>query len=247
MKKLLLATALATLTGVAVAQTTKPASANQTTGAKAAAPAAMAASAAPAEDKEKKDEFVERLFSEQSYLNAQIVDKLFTFKFSPTCWARFTDPALTGNESGFGAMRYWVRYAVEYGKREGIGDLYTLAVDDKQVEKENRPMIDDMIKKLREKLSVTVEAPMECRGKAYTMMMQYPYEVLERIGYKTPEWSPKSGEAHFTVTLLPTAKDMAVKISPDGKQFMVSGPAYTDAYSTADKIYNGMERANKNR
>ena len=56
-------------------------------------------------------------------------------------------------------MRYWVRYAVEYAKREKIGDLYSLAVDDKKVGKENRPMIDEMIKALRSKFSLTVEAP----------------------------------------------------------------------------------------
>lgn len=244
MKKLVLSIAFWSYLVSASAQTTKPASANQ---AAAKTTTAVTASTAPAEDKEKKDEFVERLFSEQSYLNAQIVDKCFTFKFSPTCWAAFTDPAKTGNEGGFGAMRYWVRYAVEYCKREGIGDLYTLAVDDKKVEKENRPMIDEMIKNLRNKFSLVVESPVECRGKAYEMMTRYPYEVLERIGYKTPEWSPKSGEAHFTVTLSPTAKDMAVKINPDGKQFAITGPAYVEAYSTGDKIYNGMERANKNR
>ncbi|WP_157579123.1 hypothetical protein [Spirosoma montaniterrae] len=236
MKTLLMALTFATLTTGAIAQTTKPVSTGAAT-----------TVAAPAEDKEKKDEFVERLFSEQSYLNAQIVDKCFTLKLSPTCWAAFTDPAKTGNDGGFGAMRYWVRYAAEYCKREGIGDLYELAVDDKKVEKENRPMIDEMIKNLRSKFSLTVEAPVECRGKAYEMMMRYPFEVVERIGYKTPEWSPKSGEAHFTVTVLPTAKDIAVKISPDGKQFMISGPAYVEAYSTADKIWNGLERANKNR
>ena len=221
------------------AKTAKPAT--------AMAPAAAAMSTAPAEDKEKKAEFVERLFSEQSYLNAQIVDKCFTFKLSPTCWAKFTDPNIDTNEGGFPSMRYWVRYAVEYAKREKIGDLMTLAVDDKQVEKENRPMIDEMIRALRSKFSLTVEAPVACTGKAYEMMMRYPYEVLERIGSTTPEWSPRSGEAHFTVSISPTAKDMAVKNSADGKQFMVSGPAYVEAYSTKDKIQNGMERANKNR
>lgn len=243
----LLLLALAGSIGTASAQTTKPASANQAT-AKTTTPATAAvASTAPAEDKEKKEEFVERLFSEQSYLNAQIVDKLFTFKFSPTCWAKFTDPANDGNRGGFGAMRYWVRYAVEYAKREKLGDLYTLAVDDKQIEKENRPMIDEMIKAIRQKFSLTVEAPMECRGMAYDLMMRYPYGLLERVGNRNPEWSPKSGEAHFTVTLDPTAKDMAVKISPDGKQFIISGPAYTEAYDTDSKVSKGIERANKNR
>jgi hypothetical protein len=247
MKPILLAIIFATAATGALAQSTKPTSANQAAGTKVAAPAATVASAAPAEDKEKKDEFVERLFSEQSYLNAQIADKLFTFKFSPSCWAKFTDPANDGNRGGFGAMRYWVDYAVKYAKLEGLGDLYSLAVDDKTIEKENRPMIDEMIKNIRQKFSLTVEAPMECRGMAYDLMMRYPFGVLERIGYKAPEWSPKSGEAHFTVALVPTAKDMAVKISPDGKQFLITGPAYTEAYSTDDKVWNGLERANKNR
>jgi hypothetical protein len=228
-----------------IAQTLK------TTTSKVAAPAAAGTSAAgtsaPAEDAEKKADFVERLFSEQSYLNAQIVDKCFTFKFSPTCWAAFTDPAKDGNEGGFGQMRYWVRYVAEYAKREGMGDIYELAVDDKAIEKANRPMIDEFITKLRGKFSLTVEGPVECRGKAYEMLTRFPYDVLNRIGYTTPEWSPKSGEAHFTTTISATAKDMSVKISPDGKQFSIVGPAYIEAYSTKDKIENGMERANKNR
>jgi hypothetical protein len=221
----------------------------QKAAASASVPAAAAAgtSAAPAEDAEKKAEFVERLFSEQSYLNAQIVEKCFTFKFSPSCWAAFLDPQKTGNEGGFGQMRYWVRYVAEYAKREGMGDIYELAVDDKTIEKANRPMIDEFIQKLRGKFSMTVEGPVECRGKAYEFLTRYPYDVLGRIGYTTPEWSPKSGEAHFTVSISPVAKDIAVKISPDGKQFSIVGPAYIEAYSTKDKIENGMERANKNR
>ena len=244
MTKLLFTLALLGVTHLVQAQPAKTAVAKPAT---PAASATVPTSAAPAEDKEKKAEFVERLFSEQSYLNAQIVDKCFTFKLSPTCWAKFTDPANDGNSGGFGAMRYWVRYAVEYTKREKIGDLMTLAVDDKQVEKENRPMIDEMIKTLRSKFSLTVEAPVACTGKAYEMMMRYPSEVLERIGSTTPGWSPAGGEAHFTVSISPTAKDIVVKISPDGKQFMVSGPAYVEAYDTASKIQKGMERANKNR
>ena len=241
MKKLILPVLFMVSVGYASAQATKPAAV-----AKAASSAATL-SAAPAENKELKAEFVNRLFSEQSYLNAQIVDKLFVFKFSPTCWAAFTDPANTGNESGFGSMRYWVRYVVDYAKHEKLGDLMELAVDDKKVEKENRPMIDEMIQKIHDKFSLTVEAPVECRGKAYEMMMRFPYEVLNRIGPGGPEWAPTGGEAHFTVTLSPVAKDMAVKISSDGKRFAITGPAYTEAYDTKGKIENGLERANKNR
>ena len=208
---------------------------------------ASAQTTAPAEDKEKKAEFVNEIFSDQSYLNAQLVDKLFTLKLSPTCWAKFNDKSGNPNRTGAGAMRYWTRYVVEYAKREGLGDLMALAVDDKKIEKENRPMIDDMIKKIGQKISLTLEAPMECKGMAYDLMMRYPFETLERVGHSTPFWAPTSGEAHFTVALNPKATDMAVKISPDGKQFTITGPAYTEAVDTGGKIAKGLERANKNR
>ena len=82
MTKSLLTLALLSAVCFAQAQPAKTAVNKPTT---PAASATMPTSAAPAEDKEKKTEFVERLFSEQSYLNAQIVDKCFTFKLSPTC------------------------------------------------------------------------------------------------------------------------------------------------------------------
>ena len=208
---------------------------------------ANAQTAAPAEDKEKKAEFVNELFSDQSYLSAQVVDKLFTFNFSSTCWTEFNKERSNDGDTGQGAMRPWVRYAVEYAKHEGLGDLMTLAVDNKEVEKANRPMIDDMIKEIGQKFSMTIDAPVECKGMAYELMMRYPYETLTRIGPGGPEWGPTGGEAHITVVLDPKAKDMAVKVSPDGKKFTVSGPAYTEAYDTKGKIDKGLERANKNR
>ncbi len=243
MKKILLTLALAGCVCCASAQITKPASGKQAAG-KTNAPAAPLA---PAEDKEKKAEFVDRLFSEQSYLNAQIVDKCFTFKFSPTCWATFTDPAIGGNDAGFGQMKYWTDYVVKYAKREGYGDLNSLANVEAAVEKANRPMIDDIIKAVREKFSLTVEAPMPCTGKAPEMILRYPSLVLRRLGQTTPDWSPKAGAAFFTVLISPTSKAITVKISPDGKQYFVAAPAYVEIDTTGDPLYTGLERGNKNR
>lgn len=229
----------------ASAQTTKTPSSAQAT---PKAAAAVVSTAAESEaDKAGKAELVERVFSEQSYLYSQIIDKCFTFKMSPTCWAKFSDPKNTSNDSGFGAMRYWCRYVTEYAKREGLGDLEALKSGSKEEEKDNRPQMDEIIKTLREKFSLTVEAPTNCTVKGYELLMRYPYEVLERIGSRTPNWSPKSGEAHFTVVLSPAAKDNTVKISPDGKQFTVTGPALVEAVNSNDSIRNGLERANKNR
>ena len=249
MKNILFVLALVSSTTFALAQGTKKA--NSGVRSAATTPAATAvASSAPEEDKEKKDEFVNQLFTEQSYLNAQIVDKLFTFKFSPSCWAAFTSPTTpsgNSNDVGLRATSFMVQDVVRYAKREKIGDFMELAVDDKAVEKANRPMIDEMIKKMREKFSMVIEAPVECKGRAYEMLLRYPYQVLTRIGSTNPEWSPTSGEAHFTTTLSTTAKDMAVKISPDGKQFTITGPAYVEAYDTQSKIQKGLDRVNKNR
>ena len=134
-----------------------------------------------------------------------------------------------------------------YAKRENIGDLMALAVDDKAVEKANRPMIDEMIKKMREKFSLVIEAPVECKGLAYEMMLRYPEQVMSRLGYDGTEWSPAGGEAHFTTMLSTTAKDMSIKVSPDGKHYTVVGPAYVEAYDTQSKISKGLNLTNKNR
>ena len=245
MRKLLLLTLLTATVGYVSAQTTKP-----KPGAKIAATTTTTpASTAPEEDKEKKADFVNQLFTEQSYLSAQIVDKLFTFKYSPTCWTVFTNAKPTGNDNdkGIRATQYLVEDVVRYAKREKIGDLMELAVDNKEVEKANRPMIDEMIKKIGEKFSMVIEAPMECKGKAYEMLLRYPFETMHRLGEINPEWSPASGEAHFTIVLSTTAKDMAIKTSPDGKQYTITGPAYTEAYDTQSKIQKGLDRTNKNR
>lgn len=247
MKKLLLLTLLTGFVGYASAQATKPKS-----GAKIAATTTTApASTAPAEDKEKKDEFVNQMFTEKSYLYAQVVDKLFTFKLSPTCWAMYSSPTPPpGKGSSFIGLQSAVALVndvVKYAKREKIGDFMELAVSDKAIEKANRPMIDEMIKKMGEKFSLVVEAPVECKGLAYEMLLRYPEQVLTRLGETNPEWSPTSGEAHFTTNLSTTAKDMAVKNSPDGKQFTIIGPAYVEAYDTQSKIQKGLDRYNKNR
>ncbi len=244
MKNLFIAFALVGFSANLLAQAKLPSSAQATPKAAAAVVSTAAESEA---DKAGKAELVERVFAEQSYLYSQIIEKCFTFKMSPTCWAKFSDPANTGNSSGFGAMRYWVRYVTEYAKREGLGDLEALNASNRDEEKDNRPQMDEIIKTLRTKFSLDVQAPTNCTVKGYDLLMRFPYEVLERIGHATPEWSPKSGEAHFTVVLSPAAKDMSVTISPDGKRFTVAGPALTEAYSSSDKISTGLERANKNR
>ncbi|AUD06071.1 hypothetical protein [Spirosoma pollinicola] len=213
---------------------------------KAAAPAVSTATESEA-DKAGKAELVERVFTEQSYLYSQLIEKCFTFKLSPACWAKFSDPANTSNQSGFGAMRYWCRFVTAYAKREGLGDLEALKGNSKEEEKDNRPQMDEIIKTLREKFSLTVEAPTNCTTKGYELMMGYPYEVLDRIGERSPYWSSKSGEAHFRVIASPSVKDISVRISPDGKQFTVSGPALVETVNQGSNIQNGLERANKNR
>jgi len=213
---------------------------------KSAAPAASTATESAA-DKAGKAELVERVFTEQSYLYSQIIEKCFTFKMSPACWAKFSDPANTSNQSGFGAMRYWCRFVTDYAKHEGLGDLEALKGNTKEEEKGNRPQMDEIIKTLSQKFSLTVEAPANCTMKGYEMMMGYPYEVLNRIGQRSPYWSPKSGEAHFTVIASPAVKDIGVRISPGGKQFTVAGPTLVEAVNQGSNIKDGLERANKNR
>ena len=247
MKKLILLILIINSIGSVSAQTTKSAS-----GAKMAATSTTSpAPTAPAEDKEKKAEFVNQMFTQQSYLYAQIVDKLFTFKLSPSCWEMYSSPTPPPGKStsfmGLASATALVHDAVEYAKREKIGDFMALAVSDKAVEKANRPMIDEMIKKMGETFSLVVEAPVECKGMAYELLLRYPEQVMHRIGPAGPEWSPTGGEAHITTVLSPTVKDMSIKISSDGKQFTVTGPAYTEAYDTQGKIDKGLERANKNR
>ena len=246
MRKLFLFVVLSSTISYVSAQATKP-----KPGAKMAAPTTAPALSAPAEDKEMKAEFVNRMFTEKSYLYAQIVDKLFTFKLSPSCWAMYSSPtAPPGKSSSFMGLQSaasLANYAVTYAKRENIGDFMALAVDDKAVEKANRPMIDEMIKQMREKFSLVVEAPVECKGLAYEMLLRYPEQVMSRLGYDGTEWSPAGGEAHFTTMLSTTAKDMTIKVSPDGKQYTVTGPAYVEAYDTQSKISKGLDRTNKNR
>ena len=222
----------------------KPTSAQATPKAAALVVSTATESAA---DKAGKAELVERVFTEQSYLYSQIIEKCFTFKMSPACWAKFSDPANTSNQSGFGAMRYWCRFVTAYAKREGLGDLERLQGNSKEEEKDNRPQMDEIINTLSQKFSLTVEAPATCTVKGYELMMGYPYEVLDRIGERSPHWSPKSGEAHFTVIASPAVKDISVKISPDGKRFTVSGPALVETVNQGSNIQNGLERANKNR
>lgn len=199
-----------------------------------------------AADKAGKAQLVERLMTEKTYLYSQLIDKCFTYKMSPTCWAKFSDPANDSKSSGYDAANYAALAVMDYAKREGFGDLKLLDVSGNK-EKANRPQMDAIIAKLSAKFSMVVVAPIDCNKKASELVTRYPYEVLKRVGTDAPAWSPKSGEAHFTVVLSPTATDMSVKISPDGKQFTITGPAATEAFSTPNKIAAGLDRANKNR
>jgi hypothetical protein len=244
MKKVLVILLLVGGSAYAIAQPKKmPSSAIATP----AAAAAVAPTASESEaDKAGKAELVDRVFTEQSYLYSQIIDKCFYFRMSPACWAKFSDPKNDGNSSGFGAMRYWVRFVTAYAKQEGIGDLEALNASDKAEEKDNRPQMDEIIKTLRSKFSLTVVAPTNCTVKGYELLMRYPYDVLERM-QAGPAWSPTGGTAFMTVVLSPAVTDMSVKISPDGKNYTVTGPALVECGDSGGKTAKGMDRGNKNR
>ena len=220
MKSLLFAFAFVGGTTNLFAQAKLPSSAQA---APKAAAAVVSIAAESEADKVGKAELVERVFTEQSYLYSQIIDKRSYFRMSPPCWAKFSDPANDGNSSGFGATRYWCRYVTAYAKQEGIGGLEALNASSKAEEKDNRPQIDEIIKTLRSKFSLTVVAPTNCTVKGYELLMHYPFEVLERM-QAGPAWSPTGGTAFFTVVLSPTVTDMSVKISTDGQQYTITGP-----------------------
>ena len=206
------------------------------------------ANAQVVEDKSKKADFVNLLLSEESYVDAQIVDKLFTFNISPSFWIDLNKPNPTGNSNDIGhrAIHYLVEEAVKYAKRENIGDFDALRVFDKSKEKANRPMVDEIINKMKGKFSMVINAPMESKGTAYEMFLRYPYQIMVRLGSTNPEWSPASGEAHFIVNLSSDAKDISVKTSDAGKTYTITGPAYTEAYDTQSKIEKGLNLTNKN-
>ncbi|MBO0953181.1 hypothetical protein [Fibrella forsythiae] len=137
-------------------------------------------------DKAGKAELVEQAFSQHSYLYSQLIQHCFTFKLSSSCWTKFSDPANTENDSGLGTMNYWCRYVTEYAKRQGLGDLEALKSGSPQDQKDNRPQMDAIIQKLKAQFSMSIQAPGSCTAKGYELMRRYPYEVLERIGYRTP-------------------------------------------------------------
>ena len=139
-----------------------------------------------------------------------------------------------------------VEEAVKYAKREKIGDMDALRVFDKSSEKSNRPQVDEIITKMKNRFTLIINAPMECKGKGYEMFLRYPYQIMVRLGSTNPEWSPASGEAHFVVNLSSDAKDISVKTSNGGKTYTVTGPAYTEAYDTQSKIDKGLNLTNKN-
>lgn len=197
-------------------------------------------------DKEGKAKLVERLMNSNSYLYSQILDKCFSFRFSPGCWTTFSDPANDGQTSGYDAAVRWVGSAILFAKNEGLGDLTLLNVSGSpETEKSNRPQMDAIVTKLRQKFSMIIEAPVDCTKKTSELITRSSLEVTHILG--EDDWMPKSGEAHFRVVLSPTAKDVSVKISTDGKQFTVTGPAFIEAYETPRKVAAGMAPANKNR
>lgn len=197
-------------------------------------------------DKTGKAQLVERLMNSRSYLYSQILDKCFSFRLSAGCWSTFSDPANDGQTSGYEASVYWIGSAILFAKNEGLGDLTLLNVSGNPAEeKSNRPQMDAIVNKLRQKFSMTIEAPVECTKKTSELITRSSREVTHIIG--EDGWSPKSGEAHFRVVLSPTAKDVSVKMSTDGKQFTVTGPAFTEAYETPRKVAAGLAPANKNR
>lgn len=171
------------------------------------------------------------------YWRPLIVKKLIHFRLSSAWWEKMLDK----NRMGITKTANLAYNINEYGKRMGWGDISQIEWRNLGPKEEAKPKVEQMVDGWRDKVSFTMVADSTtCDTNAFevgTGYLSYLSDFLYSSG-----WKPTSGVANITLIVSPTAKDISVTISKDGKNFTIAAPANMGPPQWDSKIAHGMKR-----
>lgn len=151
-------------------------------------------------------------------VNAQIAEKLMTFKYSPAAWEYVLDP------SGEGAQTM-VNLSGTVGtvaKNLGLGDV--VKTDDSQGRDGKSPLVADMIDSWKDKVrfTVAVDVPDAATAKKAFANIDIVMAPLE----STYNFLPAGGKAIVNIAADPKASDVSCKVSSDGNTYDIKVPVH---------------------
>lgn len=195
-------------------------------------------------DTENKSALVEKVSAYSNPLSGELLDKFVTLNLSPQCWAKLSSgdsqPDGVGHASRIG------KAIQEHAKLMGYGDLDD-AISGIQID---RSKADPIIARLRGNFSYTINAKsVPCNDEQYRLLAAYSLQIISFFGDSSSStygmnrgWHPRGGKMFVTLDLSPTAKDIAVTVSPDGTSFTVTAPVNTEPGEWDVKIEKGLAR-----
>lgn len=176
----------------------------------------------------------------KSWWESLIVDKYYTFKLSPGCWAKLTE------KDGWGiqTVANSVTEFSEYAKKMGWGDFEAAESANNNDRDNNKPRVQEMVDGLNGKFSSTLIADgIKCTDAEWDLVHRIWYLPFEALS--NGSWKPKFAVVHLTVTFTPAAKDISVVVNPDGKQFAITCPSQVEPSDWDAKIIKGLNRPAK--
>lgn len=180
-------------------------------------------------------------------LRAELVNKFVTFNLSPGCWNKIG--SANSYPDGVSHVGRIGKAIQEHARLMGYGNLED-AVSGVQID---RGKSDAAVNKMNGRFSYTINAQnIACEDEQYRLLAAYSLQIISFFGDSSSSlyglnrgWRPSAGKMLVVLNLSPTARDIAVAVSPDGATFTVTAPVNTEPSEWDVKIEKGLAKGGK--
>jgi hypothetical protein len=188
---------------------------------------------------DKKNDLVDAVheYKINSWWQSIIVNRLMNFNLSPGIWNKMLE------KDGWG-IRVTSNVADQigtYAQKQGWADLEAIESGNNSDRNKNKPQVEQTVDGLKDKISFTLDAN-TIKGTDAEWDLVHRYMGILGQWLVDGSWTPKQKVAFITLNVSPSAKDIAVAVSPDGKNFKVTVPAETEPNEWDSKILKGLNR-----
>ena len=174
------------------------------------------------------------------YWAQDMVNKLMSFKLSPGIWTKM----LEKDGYGISTTSNAARNMEEFAKKNGWGDLEEAESANNNDRENNKAHVYEMVDSLKSKIGFTLQADaLKGTNAEWDLVHRYMGVVTEFLA--NGDWKPRGTTPFITLAVTPTAKDVSVTATPDGKHFTITAPSDHETEEWDGKMTKGLQRAGR--